>query len=199
MLPLLPTILAAAALAATNAAPIRTVADALKLSAFDGTGPWPFVLEGQMYSSSGGSTTDFKDATGGYPIEDHRDGGPKPSLGDVVRISGDLIITAKGLHHFQVRRLDILGNAPLPQSITMTDANVDSPDLEYSFVRVQGVVTAVVPDDLDTNYRRMILKTILRGDVTTNIDGLRFPMSPGDSVLFFPFQFHSTFFLLRRV
>jgi AraC-like DNA-binding protein len=41
-------------------------------------------------------------------------------------------------------------------------------------------------------HRRMILKTILRGDVTTNIDGLRFPMSPGDSVLFFPFQFHST-------
>ena len=158
MLPLLPTILAAAALAATNAAPIRTVADALKLSAFDGLGPWPFVLEGQMYSPSGGSTFDFKDATGGYPIEDQRDGGPQPSLGDMVRISGDMVITTKGLHRFQVRRLDMLGKAPLPQPITMTDANVDSPDLEFSFVRVQGVVTAVVPDDLNTNYRRMILK-----------------------------------------
>ena len=158
MLPLLPTILAAAALAATNAAPIRTVADALKLSAFDGTGPWPFVLEGQMYSSSGGTTSDFKDATGGYPIEDHRGGGPKPSIGDVVRISGDMVITAKGLHRFQVHRFDILGKAPLPPPITLTDANVDNTDLEYSFVRVQGVVTAVVPDDLDTNYRRMILK-----------------------------------------
>ena len=157
MLPLLPTILAAAALAATNAAPIRTVADALKLSAFDGLGPWPFVFEGQMYSS-GGTTCDFKDATGGYPIEINRDSVPEPSRGDVVRISGDMAITAKGLHRFKVRHLDIRGKAPLPSPIAMTDANVDNPDLEYSFVRVQGVVTAVVPDDLDTNYRRMILK-----------------------------------------
>ena len=158
MLPLLPTILAAAALAATNAAPIRTVADALKLSAFDGTGPWPFVLEGQMYSSSGGTTSDFKDATGGYPVEDHRDSGPKPSIGDIVRISGDMVITAKDLHRFRVRHLDILGNAPLPPPITLTDANVENPNLEYSFAHAQGVVTAVVPDDLDTNYRQLILK-----------------------------------------
>ena len=157
MSPLLSTILAATALATTNAAPIRTVADALKLSAFDGLGPWPFVLEGQMYSS-GGETRDFKDATGGYPIEDRRDGGPRPSRGDIVRINGDMVITAKGLHRFRVRHLDILGHAPLPPPITMTDANVDSPDLEYSFVRVRGVITAVVPDDLDTNYRRLILK-----------------------------------------
>lgn len=157
MLPLLPTILAAAALAATNAAPIRTVADALKLSAFDGLGPWLFVFEGQMYSS-GGTTSDFKDATGGYPVEEHRDDGPKPSIGDIVRISGDLVITEKGLHRFRVRHLDILGNAPLPPPITLTDANVEDPGLEYSFVRVQGVVTAVVPDDLDTNYRQLILK-----------------------------------------
>ena len=157
MFSLLPTILAATALAATNAAPIRTVADALKLSAFDGLGPRPFVLEGQMYSS-GITTSDFKDSTGGYPFEDHRNEGPKPSPGDIVRISGEMVITAKGLHRFQVQHLDILGNAPLPPPVTMTDAKVDDPGLEYSFVRVQGVVTAVVPDDLDTNYRRLILK-----------------------------------------
>ena len=157
MLPPLPTILVAAALVASNTAPIRSISDALKLSAFDGLGPWPFAFEGQMYSS-GGVTSDFKDATGGYPFEDHRDGGPNPSLGDMVRISGDMVITAKGLHRFQVRHLEILGNAPLPPPVTMTDANVDDPDLEYSFVRVQGVVTAVVPDDLNTNYRRLILK-----------------------------------------
>ena len=157
MFSLLPTILAATALVATNAAPIRTVADALKLSAFDGLGPWPFELEGQIYSA-GGVTSDFKDLTGGYPVEDHRNGGPKPSLGDTVRISGDMVITAKGLHRFRVRHLDILGNAPLPPTITLTDANADNPGLEYSFARVQGVVTAVVPDDLDTNYRQLVLK-----------------------------------------
>ena len=157
MFPFLSTILAASALAITNTVPLRTVADALKLSAFDGLGPWPFELEGQMYSSKG-STWDFKDATGGYPFEDIRDGGPRPSLGDIVRISGNMIITAKGLHRFQVRHLEILGNVPLPTPIDMTDADVDNPAIEYSFVRARGVVTAVVPDDLDASYRRLILK-----------------------------------------
>ena len=158
MFSLLPTILAATTLAATNAMPIRTVADALKLSAFDGTGPWPFTLEGQMYASQNKLVKDFKDATGGYPFEDHRNGGPQPSRGDIVRISGDMIITPNDLRRLRVRDLEIIGKAPLPPPITVTDDNVDSPNLDYSFVRVRGVVTAVVPDDLDTKYRRVILK-----------------------------------------
>ncbi len=40
-------------------------------------------------------------------------------------------------------------------------------------------------------HRRMILKTILSGHLNAIIDGLSFHMEPGDSVLFFPFQFHS--------
>ena len=159
MFSLLPTILAATAFAATNATPIRTVADALKLSAFDGTGPWPFTLEGQMYASQNKLVKDFKDATGGYPFEDHRNGGPQPSCGDIVRISGDMIITPNDLRRLRVRNLEIVGKAPLPPPIAMTDDNMDDSDLEYSFVRMRGVVTAVVQDDLDTEYRRLILKT----------------------------------------
>ena len=41
-------------------------------------------------------------------------------------------------------------------------------------------------------HHRMILKTILSGKLNTIIDGLSFPMKAGDSVLFFPFQFHSS-------
>lgn len=41
-------------------------------------------------------------------------------------------------------------------------------------------------------HRRMILKTILSGRLTAVIDGLSFPLEAGDSVLFFPFQFHSS-------
>ena len=41
-------------------------------------------------------------------------------------------------------------------------------------------------------HQRMILKIILSGDVITSVDGLRIPMKPGDMILFFPFQFHST-------
>ena len=165
MLTFLPTILAATALAATNAAPIRTVADAMKLSAFDGLGPWPFVLEGQVYSNRRGEqkerpdVREFWDATGGYPFEDHRRSGEKPSLGDVVRISGEMTITPDDLRHLQVREMEILGSKPLPPPVCMTDDSMDDPAIEYSFVRVRGVVTAVVQDDLDTEYRRLILKT----------------------------------------
>jgi len=41
-------------------------------------------------------------------------------------------------------------------------------------------------------HRRMILKTILSGKLTAVIDGLSFPLEAGDSVLFFPLQFHSS-------
>lgn len=41
-------------------------------------------------------------------------------------------------------------------------------------------------------HQRMILKTILSGKLNTMIDGLSFPMEAGDSVLFFPLQFHSS-------
>ena len=158
MFPCLTTILAASALAATNAVPIRSIADALKLSAFDGLGPWPFVLEGQIYTTQNKVVRDFKDATGGYPFEDHRDSGPQPAIGDIVRISGDMIITPKDLRRLIVRHLEITGSAPLPAPIPLTDANADDPNLIYTFVRVRGVLSAVVQDDLDTSYRRLILK-----------------------------------------
>ncbi len=41
-------------------------------------------------------------------------------------------------------------------------------------------------------HRRMILKTILNGKLNAVIDGLNYPLSAGDSVLFFPMQFHSS-------
>ena len=157
MFSFLSTILAASALAATNAVPIRSVADALSLSAFDGLGPWPFVLEGQLYSTNK-SSCNFKDATGGYPFEDRRDGGPQPSRGDIVRISGNMVITPNDLRRLQVRHLEILGHAPLPPPIQLTDANVDDPSVIYSFVKARGIATAVVQDDLDPRYRLLILK-----------------------------------------
>lgn len=41
-------------------------------------------------------------------------------------------------------------------------------------------------------HQRMILKVILKGEVNTLLDGEEFSMSPGDAMLFFPHQFHST-------
>ena len=157
MLPFLPTIFAATALAATNTMPIRSIADALKLSAFDGLGPWPFEINGQLYSTYKYSCN-FKDATGGYPFEDHRDGGPQLVRGDIVRISGEMVITPNDLRRLLVRHLEILGHAQLPPPIQLTDANVDDPSVIYSFATARGIATAVVQDDLDTRYHLLILK-----------------------------------------
>lgn len=61
---------------------------------------------------------------------------------------------------------------------------------ENVIVRVDSN-SAIVPKETYI-HRRMILKTILSGKLTALIDGLSFPMEVGDSVLFFPFQFHSS-------
>ena len=57
-------------------------------------------------------------------------------------------------------------------------------------VRVDSNST-VIPKETYIHHR-MILKTILSGKLNTKLDGLNFPMSAGDSVLFFPLQFHSS-------
>ena len=41
-------------------------------------------------------------------------------------------------------------------------------------------------------HHRMILKIILSGNATTNIDGIRYQLKPADAVLYFPMQAHST-------
>lgn len=61
---------------------------------------------------------------------------------------------------------------------------------ENVIVRVDSN-SAIIPKETYI-HRRMILKTILSGKLTALIDGLSFPMETGDSVLFFPFQFHSS-------
>ena len=41
-------------------------------------------------------------------------------------------------------------------------------------------------------HHRMILKIILAGSASTNIDGVRYHLKPSDAVLYFPMQTHST-------
>ena len=41
-------------------------------------------------------------------------------------------------------------------------------------------------------HHRMILKVILQGKATTNIEGVRYSLNPGDAVVYFPMQTHST-------
>ena len=41
-------------------------------------------------------------------------------------------------------------------------------------------------------HHRMILKIILAGKASTNIDGVRYRLKPSDAVLYFPMQTHST-------
>ena len=41
-------------------------------------------------------------------------------------------------------------------------------------------------------HHRMILKIILSGSASTNIDGVRYRLKPSDAVLYFPMQTHST-------
>ena len=151
-------IFAGASMFATSATPLRTIADALAMTASDGLGPWPFDLTGQVYTASG-TIRDFKDATGGYPFEDHCTNSRPPALGDIVRIRGNLLIAPDDLHHFQVACLDNLGNAPLPPPISLSDADLDDPHSAYSFARIRGVVTAILRDDLDAHYRLLILRT----------------------------------------
>lgn len=61
---------------------------------------------------------------------------------------------------------------------------------ENVIVRVDSN-SPIIPKETYVHHR-MILKTIIAGELNTIVDGLSFPMKAGDSILFFPFQFHSS-------
>ncbi len=42
------------------------------------------------------------------------------------------------------------------------------------------------------SHRKMVLKVVLSGSITTFCDGTAFPMRAGDAILFFPYQIHSS-------
>ena len=88
----------------------------------------------------------------------------------------------KDLLEFHGKRPDSLVSGGMESLCPLIPENV--------IVRVDSN-SPVIPKETYVHHR-MILKTILTGELNTIIDGLSFPMKPGDSVLFFPFQFHSS-------
>lgn len=88
--------------------------------------------------------------------------------------------------------LEAIGKNALkvPQALFSGGISADAPFLPEDILVWKSSSEQTVTDV--SIHQRMILKIILSGDVITSVDGLRIPMKPGDMILFFPFQFHST-------
>ena len=143
---------------ATAESVIRTVSEALTLTAADGPGPRPFILEGQALSSTS-RIFFFTDPTGGYPVENRLACPTTWKRGDLVKISGQLTVSPENQHFLLANSLVVTGHADPPTPIRTDGREIADGRHTYRDVSVTGVVSSVMPDDLDPAWNCFILRT----------------------------------------
>ena len=143
---------------ATAESVLRTVSEALTLTAADGPGPRPFILEGQALSSTS-RIFFFTDPTGGYPVENRLACPTTWKRGDLVKISGQLTVSPENQHFLLANSLVVTGHADPPTPIRTDGREIADGRHTYRDVSVTGVVSSVMPDDLDPAWNCFILRT----------------------------------------
>ena len=102
----------------------------------------------------------FKDATGGMYADDKRNvsGPTPPQPGDLIRLSGHIILSdTLRLPVADCQRIVQLSHSsPLPPQRT-TIAEVSQGKFDYQLVSVIGEIADSIRDDIDRNYRLLVL------------------------------------------
>lgn len=80
-----------------------------------------------------------------------------PSPGDIVKIEGKIIQAQTGNAAAIFDQLDIIGHSTPPRSITTTIRDVKSGHHDWNLVTVRGRVHECFIDDIDPNWRILIL------------------------------------------
>jgi len=93
----------------------------------------------------------LRTTNGGVRINVRSDQHDRCRRGDVIRVRGRWNLPADSL--------EIVGHRPLPAPIKTTAARISTGETDYSVVRLDGVVSAVTKDELDSKWTWFVLKT----------------------------------------
>ncbi len=142
---------------------LTSVAEAYGVNIEDITAPMPFDLTGVVLHVETFSTNLFafpiSDATGGTPIF-FAPPIESPRLWDVVRVKGDMVIE----DHDKSRRLvakeiTAIRHGPPIQPVAATAPEINAGKFDFRFVRVNGVFSGCVRDEVDPGYVWAALRT----------------------------------------
>ena len=142
---------------------LTTVAEAYGVNIEDITAPMPFDLTGVVLHVGTFSTNLFafpiSDATGGTPIF-FAPPLKSPRQWDVVRVKGDMVIE----DHDKSRRLvakeiTAIRHGPPIQPVAATAPEINAGKFDFRFVRMNGVFSGYVRDEVDPGYVWAALRT----------------------------------------
>ena len=138
---------------------LRSVSDALAVSPEATSGPVPFDLTGTALAEVS-RIIPFRDETGGIVLENRLTNGVTWSVGDLIRVRGDMTVNPEERHFAFVRHVEILEHRPPPRPVSASGRKILDGQCNFQFVTVKGVVQSVQADDLDGHYTWIALRTI---------------------------------------
>ena len=139
-------------------APLKSVAEAKRLTDNDCLTPRAFEFTGKVLSEDKRYWF-FRDETGGVEIHNRRPESFNVFRGSIVRTRGNMTVEKNGVRKFLAETTDLLetGRQEAPAETTVTailDGNMD-----YRLVRIGGVISAIVPDEVDDTVCWATLRT----------------------------------------
>lgn len=130
--------------------PLSSIAEAKRLSDDGCRTPQPFVFTGTVLSE-GKHIWFFRDATGGAEILNRQKKGFLPPCGSTVRIHGEMMVEKNGARKFLATTVDLLRTNAPEEPIDATVADVLNGQMDFRRVRIKGVISAIIPDEVDNS------------------------------------------------
>jgi len=147
-----------ALLGRADSTPLTSVAEAKQLTDDACLTPRRFSFTGKVLSEDARYWF-FKDETGGVEIHNQ---GQRPrtlSRGSVVCVSGEMTIAQNGVRKFLADTVDILRTEQPEAPVDTTAAAVLDGSMDFHVVRIKGVISTVVPDEVDDTFCWATLRT----------------------------------------
>lgn len=138
--------------------PLRSVTEAKRLTDNDCLAPRAFEFSGRVLSE-GNCFWFFRDATGGVEIHNRRPESFNFSRGTVVKVRGSMTVGKNGARRFLADAAESLRTEPPEATVDTSATAVLDGSRDFHFVRVRGVFSAVLPDEVDDTCSWATLRT----------------------------------------
>ena len=137
---------------------LTSVAEAISLSDDAFEKPLGFDFTGNILSD-GRKSWIFRDASGGIGIYKPMAGAPALPVGGMARICGSVSVSKDGSRTFAAETARLLSAGSPPEASDATGADILSGRMDYRHVRIQGVLSSLVKDEVDPSCLWAELRT----------------------------------------
>ena len=137
---------------------LTSVKDIVNISDEDCKRPHSFDLTGELLLK-GDLYWFFRDETGGVEIHNLVRETMPFERGDVIRVKGELTLKENGIRRLYARSIALLAHGQPSPPVAASAEDVQSGRTDFRFVRMTGVISSVVKDEIDEDFLWATLRT----------------------------------------